>query len=149
MSSPRLCEPLHFLVGWQAFQFVQYLKALSDTEIAGRQYVEAVEREDKEHMHAPYADTFYLCEVFDDVRTFHFVEHAMLDGAVGEFFGEVFDVRSFLTGEAGRAHFRNRQSAHHFRRRRFPFPWPGRREQSEKARVYRVCRRTRNLLADN
>src|SRR3989338_8815492 len=83
-------------------------------------------------------------EMSDDICTFHFVEHAMLDGAVGEFFGEVFDVRSFLSGKARRAHFFERYRAYHFRSRGSSL-----REQGEEPCMYRVCRRARNLLVDN
>ena len=63
-------------------------------------------------MRAPDTDTFDLHEVFDERVTFHFVKRAMLDGAVGKFLREVFDVRDFLARQTSRAKFLDGHFAH-------------------------------------
>src|SRR3989344_6522761 len=95
-------------------------------------------------MHGPYTDALHLCEMFDDVRTFHFMQRTMFDSAVREFLREVFDIRSFLTGEPRRAHFLKRHRAYHFGSRELSFG-----EQADEPRVYRLRRRARNLLVNN
>lgn len=103
MRSPIRGEALHCLSIWEGFQVVDDLEALSDAEVADREYVEPSHREDKEHVHRPLADTFDLREVRDDFLTLHLRERAVFDGARFEFLREVFHVADLLERQAAGA----------------------------------------------
>ena len=100
---PAFCDFFHLQGFWHLALFVVLLNRHLDSEIAGRQYVWAPQRENQKHMRGPNSDAFYLRQVFNNFLVGHIRQASEVQLATNRPLRHVAQVRRFLFRKTDRS----------------------------------------------
>ncbi len=76
-----------------------------NAKVAAWKDIETAKGKDEEHLRGPDADTFDEGELFDDLLVFQAGDAGEIDGAIGDFVGDIAEVANLLRRKSGGAQF--------------------------------------------